>query len=182
MKRRADALPRILLSLACLMLGGPAHAHGPSPSGGHRAHVHGQAELDLALDGSGFDAELRIPMDSLVGFEREPANASERQAVDTALAALSDPERVLRATTAARCTARLVGLEQPKWQDGGSLHGDIEVRYRFECAERARLAAAEVVIFDAFSRLRRIDVRSIDASGARAQRLGRSNRAVKLSR
>jgi hypothetical protein len=42
--------------------------------------------------------------------------------------------------------------------------------------------AAEVVVFEAFSRLRRIDTRSVDAYGARSQRLGRNARVAKLSR
>lgn len=175
-------LSRLLLmaALACAGLIAPALA-SPS-SAGHRAHVHGQAELDFALDETGFEAELRMPMDSLVGFERAPANESERQALDQALAVLKDPDRILRATTTARCTGRLLGIQTPKWGEGEGAHADVEARYRFDCTERPRLMAAEVVVFEAFSRLRRIDTRSVDASGARSQRLGRNARVVKLAR
>ena len=172
----------ILLALAAASQDQPAHAHGAAPGGGHRAHVHGQAELDLTIDRSGFDAELRIPMDSLVGFERPPGSPAEQLALDTALAALQDPNRVLRASTAAECAGRLVGIEKPKWEDGAGAHVDVEARYRFDCAQPGRLVAAEAAVFDSFSRLRRIDVRSIDDSGTRSQRLGRSARVVKLSR
>jgi len=175
-------LSRLLLIAALAWTGAVAPAQAGPPAAGHRAHVHGQAELDFVLDDAGFEAELRMPMDSLVGFERAPASEAERQALDQALATLKDPDRVLRATTAARCTGRLLAIQTPKWREGDSAHADVEARYRFDCAERARLMAAEVVVFEAFSRLRRIDTRSVDAYGARSQRLGRNARVAKLSR
>lgn len=182
MRLRRDTLPRLLLIAALCFASPLPEAHGGPAGSGHRAHVHGQAELDLAIDESGFSAELRLPMDSLVGFERAPANSAEREAFDTALAALKDPDRVLKASTAARCTGRLLDLQTPKWAEGGATHADVEARYRFDCAERSRLVAAEVVVFQAFSRIRRIDTRRVDASGSGAQRLGRNARVVKLSR
>lgn len=175
-------LSRLLLIATLAWTGALAPAQAGPPAAGHRAHVHGQAELDFALDEAGFEAELRMPMDSLVGFERAPASEAERQALDQALAALKDPDRVLRATTAARCTGRLLDIQTPKWGEGEATHADVEARYRFDCAERSRLMAAEAVVFEAFSRIRRIDTRSVDASGARSQRLGRNARVVKLSR
>jgi hypothetical protein len=182
MNRLADVLPGILLILSCVVFGASAHAHGNPGGAGHRAHTHGQAELDLAIDESGFEAELRIPMDSLVGFERAPANDTERVNLDQALAVLKDPERVLRATATAGCTGRLIGLEQPTLDGGASGHHDFEVRYRFDCAERARLLGVEAIVFDAFGRLRRVEVRSIGDAGTRSQRLGRSSRVLKISR
>ncbi|MCM8594809.1 DUF2796 domain-containing protein [Accumulibacter sp.] len=56
------------------MLPGPVHAT-------NRAHVHGQGQLDLAIDHDLVTIELELPLEAVVGFERAPRNERERKAV-----------------------------------------------------------------------------------------------------
>jgi len=178
------AFAGLLLSvcaLAAAQTGGHGHHHGHK----HGAHVHGQAAIDLLLDGQGFEAELTIPLEVLVGFERAPRTPDEQAQLDRALAIIADPLRMLRPSTAAGCSARPTTVQAPYWTApaaGAEVHYDLVVRYRFDCKERERLAGVEVLAFEAFSRLRAVELRSVDERGARAQRLGRTARIAKLSR
>lgn len=191
--RRSSSRARVVLarivSLALLgLFPGPFANLSAQPAGTahqHGAHVHGQASVDLQIDARGFIAEFTFPLEVLVGFERAPRNADEQAQLDRALAVLSDPSRVLRPSAAAACSASVPTLQTPDWSAiaAGSLaHPDLLARYRFDCQDRGRLLGVEVIAFDAFSRLRAIEWRSVDERGARAQRLGRSTRIAKLSR
>jgi hypothetical protein len=174
----------LLLSVCALGLAQPG-GHGYPHGHKHGAHVHGQAAIDLLLDGQGFEAELTIPLEVLVGFERAPRTPDEQAQLDRALAIVADPARMLRPSTAAGCSARPATVKAPDWTAavaGADAHHDLVVRYRFECKERERLAGIEILAFEGFSRLRAVELRSVDERGARAQRLGRSARIAKLSR
>ena len=45
-----------------------------------KAHQHGVARLDLAVDGGTVTIAVEMPLDALVGFERSPRTGAERQA------------------------------------------------------------------------------------------------------
>lgn len=46
-----------------------------------KAHVHGHAKLDMAIDGKTLYVELKSPAESILGFEHEPKSAKEKQTV-----------------------------------------------------------------------------------------------------
>ena len=52
-------------------------------------HTHGQAELDIGIDGKSGAMELRIPGEDLYGFEHLPRTPAERAQRDSAVAKLS---------------------------------------------------------------------------------------------
>ena len=43
-----------------------------------KAHVHGEAELTLVLDGKNLQLEAKIPMSDLVGFEHKPKSKKQK--------------------------------------------------------------------------------------------------------
>jgi len=51
-------------------------------------HTHGEAQLDIGIDGTSGAMELRIPGDDLYGFEHQPRTAVERAKRDSAVAKL----------------------------------------------------------------------------------------------
>ena len=57
------------------------------------AHVHGEAKLEIVVDGGEFAIRFESPLDGLLGFERAPRTAAEKQAVQTMKATLEDAER-----------------------------------------------------------------------------------------
>jgi hypothetical protein len=175
--------PRAALAwMLALGLGAPAGASAHGPGGSNRAHVHGEAALDIAVDAAGFSAELRMPMDTLVGFERAPNRREEQDALHRALERLKTVQQILRPSAAAQCSGRLDRLDLPQWNTASDVHLDIEASYRFDCASNHRLVTIEVALFDSFSRLARVDTRAVDAHGTRAQRLTRNTRVLNLTR
>ena len=66
----------------------------PAVAGPGHAHVHGQARLEVVLDGPVLAIALESPLDGIVGFEHSPRTAAQKQAAAQALAALKDPARL----------------------------------------------------------------------------------------
>ena len=80
---------------------------------GH-VHQHGVLKLDIAVESRKLSLQMASPLDNLVGFERAPRNAAERQRVDAALASYSAGRGPLSAVLEARRTlleTRLMRLE-----------------------------------------------------------------------
>jgi len=159
------------------------------PATGH-SHVHGQGRLDLILDARTLRLEAELPMETLTGFERAPRTDDERQRLSRALEALRAPG-LFRPTPEAACkptlqTLRWSGSGEPATAIGGlpsdETHTDILVTHEFECERPARLAAVEVGLFDALSRLRRIETRIAGPAGAQARTLQRNRRVLEIGR
>ena len=53
-------------------------------------HVHGEAELTIALEGQSVAIEFKSPSANLLGFESAPQNAQELEAVNTVRTLLAD--------------------------------------------------------------------------------------------
>lgn len=54
------------------------------------AHQHGQAELQLAMDGQLVELMALSPAHNLLGFEHEPRTEAEQEAVESALTWLTE--------------------------------------------------------------------------------------------
>lgn len=167
----------LITTLAC--------AAGTGAALAHKAHVHGLARLDVAVEAGNVTLSAEIPMDSLVGFERAPRTDAERKAATEALATLRDGARLFRFDAAAQCTLKSAEvdapvIEQPAKAAPAGGHADVDARYSYACAQPAQLAALEVLLFDAFKRIERIEVQAALAKGQTKSVLRRSARQVKL--
>lgn len=166
------------------LLPGAAQAHG-------RAHVHGQAELELVLEGDELQLTLASPLDSVVGFEHRPRTAAQRQAADKALAALADPARLFGLPAAAGCTPMGHTVNAPVLTDpapasaqaaGGDGHADMETTWRWRCAAPQALDRVQLRLFEAFAPLKRLEVRQVGPGGQGRQMLRRGAAAEVLLR
>lgn len=77
------------------------------------AHVHGQARLEIAVEGEILNIRLESPLDNLIGFERAPRNERERQAVRRMTTQLNDSATQFQPSPAARCMPLDSRLEAP---------------------------------------------------------------------
>jgi hypothetical protein len=182
---------RVRAALAFAFAVGIAAIHGPVLA--HKAHEHGAATLELAVDAGRVTVELSSPLDGLVGFERAPRTDAERKAVDAAIAALRQPEALFRFDPAAQCTPKGVELAAPKLGLGGTVagagaadgageeHGDLQARYELECKGRPP-AFVEVGLFESFRRLSRIDVQWVTPKAQGKVSLKRPAKRVELAR
>ena len=141
------------------------------------AHVHGEARMEISVDREQLVVALEIPLESLLGFERAPRNASEKEAVQGMATKLKDAGKVLMPSAAAQCIATGVTLESPvlsgKPEPGG--HNDMDARYTWRCAKPEALREIATGLFGDFSKLRLISVEFAGPQGQRAGRLDAQN-------
>lgn len=75
-------------------------------------HIHGVADLEIAIDGSELQLVLRGPAEVFFGFEHEPQTPDEHREVAEALADLRDPAASL-ITLAPDCDLEMVAVDTP---------------------------------------------------------------------
>ena len=176
---------KLLLSWACALaasIAGPAMAQG-------KPHVHGAAELDIAIEKSQITLGLEAPLDSLLGFERAPRGDGEKRRVETAVAALRAGESLFQFPIAAGCKLASVELVSPVLKLGPPSpaaaddgHADLDAEYVFTCADTARATEVDVGLFDSFIRMQRIQVEVVTGKGQFKRDLKRPARQVLLVR
>ena len=149
----------------------------PTDAGAQHAHEHGVASLNVALDGKKLVVQLESPLDNLVGFEHAPRTDAQRAALAKMEDTLRAGETWLKPAAAAGCTGRDVKVEQPYRTGAGGTapegdkraapaakgkgkaeeqHAEVRAAYELECATPAALDRVEVLLFDAFPKLKRI--------------------------
>ncbi|ESQ15604.1 MAG: hypothetical protein N838_08225 [Thiohalocapsa sp. PB-PSB1] len=187
----AVSLATALVLIAPWVSAGEEHQHDQDTEyRQHGAHVHGIATLDLALEDNELQIEIHSPAINIVGFEHVPSSADERAALDQAVAALKDGDRLFKFSDNADCrmeqanvTTELLDAEPDEHQvhtqqkteehahehaeehqheeHEGDVHSDIMVVYRFQCAAPDQLTALSVDLFEAFSGMEKIKVQYV---------------------
>lgn len=168
----------LLACLACLAW--PAAQAAPP-------HEHGVARLDVAADAGHVALFLEVPLDSLVGFEREPRTDAERQQVDAMLARLRNAALLFGVDPAAQCGAPRVALVSSALGFGGAPpgrdgHAELQASIDYDCKSGQRAGFVEARLFDAFPRLIRIDVQVATRRGQLKATLRRPVTRVPLAR
>lgn len=186
----ACALERSLMTSRVALCGLALLCCAAGASAG-KAHQHGAVTLDLAVEAAEVSLSVEMPLDSLVGFERAPRTGAERQAAAAALAKMRDGAALFRFDAAAQCTLASAKVEAPVLEPAAKPaatspsageHADLDASYAFRCAQPVRLASLEVLLFDAFPRVERIDVLAVLPHGQRKVVLRRAARTVRLSK
>lgn len=154
----------MLLALSALAFVAPVIA-GP-------AHVHGEARLEIIVEGSELAIRFASPLDGLLGFERAPRTAAEKQALHTMKTTLESSARVFSLPPEAGCTAQPAKITTPVFADKVTAgHLDLDADYRWHCAQPAALRAIDTRLFAEFPRLKRITVDFVGPAGQKSGRL-----------
>lgn len=150
------------------------------------AHVHGQATLNLAVDGQTVNIALETPLDNVLGFEHAPRNEAERQRVRAAVERLKEANSLFVFDPAAQCVLQSVELESAalppdllgkpaKTGEGHAkeahAHADMDVDYVFSCRQINALTGVDVALFGAFPRMKRLSAQVVGKGAQSAQRL-----------
>ncbi len=161
----------------------------PSPD----AHVHGMAELKVAIDGARLEIDLESPLENLLGFEHAPRTEQQRAAVRAMATRLRQAQTLFVPTPAAQCRlmavrlesaalpAALLGEAPPKASEvakDADGHADLDASFTFQCAAPASLKGMEVALMKAFSGLRRLSVSLAGPKGQSATVLTPGKRTV----
>jgi hypothetical protein len=157
------------------------------------AHSHGVARLDVAVDGATVTLRLASPLDSLLGFERAPRNDAERGQVRAMAQALRAGNPFVP-TPAARCRLASVELASPVMAPellgsaagaaGKSAddHAELDGSFVYRCEAPTALQGIDVMLFDYFKRLQRVEAQVVGPQGQSAVRLTARARQIRLAR
>lgn len=144
-----------------------------------RGHVHGRAELDVAVDAGTIAVHLDSPLDSLLGFERAPRTDAERKRAADLVGRLMAADTLFVIDPAAQCKLASVKLESAvlglgaggatphshgKGDDHDS-HADLDMTALFTCTNAAAARFVDVKLFEAFPRYRGIDAQVAAPAG-----------------
>jgi hypothetical protein len=143
----------------------------------HGAHVHGEATLNIGMDGQLLLISLEAPGMSVLGFEHPARDDTERTLYRHALEVLGMPEQWLTLPAAAACVLEASkvephGFESPSEggqaaEDDGSAaphteahheHADFDVTYRYACHVPLAVRTLDVRLFDVFPDLHKVNV------------------------
>lgn len=115
-----------LIAMACIAIPLTSHAHE------HAAHVHGAAEIDVAIEGKKLVITLESPADNLLGFERAPKTDAEKAKLKAVTEQLKQATALFAPDAAAQCKAAAPVVNMPSFKKGE--HSDIDAEYSFDCA------------------------------------------------
>lgn len=139
-------------------------------------HQHGVASLNVVLDGYALELELESPLANLLGFEHAPRTASEQQAYQQLQSRLQDAAALYLPAPEAGCTPGRIEAHQMHHTedleaDGAhrhehdSEHGDIRVRYIYQCRYPAAFNRLELPLLTTFPGIQRLHLQLITARG-----------------
>ena len=120
---------------------------------------------------------------SLLGFERAPRSAAEKQAAAQVIDKLRRTADMVRPDLAAGCEASDVTLisaalglgAMPIAAAPAEEHADIDATYTFRCKQPARLAQIELPLMTAFPRVARIEAQIVAEKGQSKQSVKRAS-------
>ncbi|MES9925746.1 MAG: DUF2796 domain-containing protein [Candidatus Thiodiazotropha endolucinida] len=157
----------IVLLAGSIQLNAAEHEHEH-----HEAHIHGEAQLLLAMEDNTLEMELLSPAMNIVGFEHQPENEAQTRAVESAIDALNQTGRIFSFPDTAKCDSVSVEVVSPLTENDQhdheeEAHSEFKAHYLFRCAEISRLERIEVQLFSAFPGIEVIEVQSISKRGQR---------------
>jgi hypothetical protein len=116
----------------------------------HGAHIHGVAELTLALEDTKLEISFNSPAISVLGFEHKASNSTQLRAVDDARAKLRDAASFF-AFAGTTCTLQSATVDmssvlspEHNSHDGVTSHTDIRAHYEYKCTDGEQLQSLRV--------------------------------------
>lgn len=159
----------IVLSIS--LLGSSIQIHAAeSDHEQHEAHVHGEAQLLIAVEGDALEIEFHTPAMNIVGFEHRSANEAQIQAVESAIGTLKQPDLVFSIPSTAKCEPVSIEVESPLAEHADhdheeETHSNFTGHYHFRCAEISHLEKIDIKLFEQFPGTEVIEVQSISKRG-----------------
>lgn len=156
------------------------------------AHVHGVATLNIALEEQQLELQLDSPAMNLVGFEYHPSSAADKQTVADAERTLKDEQLLFKLTKDAQCALSAVNIDNDLTEHTDEAHhadhadhaddqdehqhSDIQVNYRFTCAEPNKLTGIDLAgFFKAFPLTEKINVQLVTSETQQGSELSASH-------
>jgi len=166
---------RRIALLSVSMLAGLGNLHAAETDHEqHEAHVHGEAQLLIALEANALQIEFLSPAMNIVGFEHQPQNKTQSDAVEQAIETLKQPGLLFSLPPSAECDPASIEVEsslthhhEHEKESKEEGHSDFTGKYYFQCHDISRLGNIDIEIFKRFPGTKVIEVQSISTSGQR---------------
>ena len=164
---------------------------------GHTAHVHGTAELDIALEAQELTIIFESPSDSIYGFEHEAKTEKDIKARDAAVETFkTNVATLFSLPESLGCVHSITKFEAFKADDDDHLddddkanekanekanakskkqhahkgtHGDFEVEVKVTCKSPLKDQTMDIGLFNKFSRLSKIKVQIVGEKSSSTQ-------------
>ena len=173
----------------------------------HGAHLHGVAELTVAVEENAIEMMFTAPAASVVGFESEAASSEQVKAVEDARLVLRDPFRLVtfvgKKCDLIQAVVDLTAISSSQKDehddhdeghddheeghddhdsaDGEESHSDIIVKYEFECSSDGRLKKLEFGPDELLFGLDKVNVMWVSESGQGAAEVTADQLVVELN-
>lgn len=122
-------------------------------------HVHGEAMLNVVLEGSALYIEFASPAINLIGFEHAPGNDEQAAAFSNAEQMLASADRLFH-FSATQCLLENAEIEAPDMKNHELTdhheHADFHASYVFQCEQAKDLTTISVRLFAVFPGIQEI--------------------------
>lgn len=134
-------------------------------------HVHGEAELTIAMEADNVQIQFMAPASDIVGFEHSATSSEQQQALNDARGALSEFTNIF-VLTGGECVMSTVnidmsGLEETKHDahehhktpthEHQHAHPNIIATYDFKCQQLKRLSSLNINVFGVYPAISRVN-------------------------
>lgn len=197
MNKVASCLGLVLLAaMGGSLVASPVAAADAKRAAG--AHLHGHGTLNIAVEGQHILMELQVPGSDVFGFEHAAESEAEKQAHDSALAALRQPLSLFAMPAAAGCelVSGEVAIEaehdekdegkpaaagtQGHRDEHDAGHNEVRGDYILRCDKPGAIDQIRFVYFDRFSGADELDVNVITEHGQHSFAVNRARPMIVL--
>ena len=151
----------------------------------HEAHVHGHAELSIASEGHELIMELHSPAMNIVGFEHQPSNKEQRQAIEKAEQTFKQASTLFSINPEAHCHLEQITVKSALLAENehhedhhdehdhdkhhkvhhdkhdhekNDTHSEFTASYRYHCENIKQLSSMALQLFKQFPAIEELEV------------------------
>ncbi len=126
------------------------------------SHSHGAAEVNISIEGTTVEVEIRAPNLDILGFENTPSGELEHNTVKQLKAQLEKDFEPILFPKESQCKLMGSKVEFDFPDDKGHDHSDFEMELNYTCLELKKVKTVETVLFKRFPTLRSAKVQIIN--------------------
>lgn len=146
---------------------GHSHDHHKDEPG---AHVHGQATMQLAMEGTEVDLFFTTPTVNLLGFEHRPETEAQHTALDKAVNYFR--QMALLHPAGGECRVITATVESPLLdEDFQGSHSDLEVSQTLECSPALPGKRVQVAVLVDWTGIDKLQLQWLGDNGQGSQAL-----------
>jgi hypothetical protein len=178
------------LLFSSMLIAAPQSHHNHSdkhPEPAQQAHLHGTAQLTLALAGNTLEISLESPAANIVGFEHQATAEKHINAVKKAKASLEASGLFL--FSGSDCSLKQANVDmssvieqgrQHSYHDDYAGHSEISANYSYECSMGEKLETLSVDLISVFPAIETLEVMWLTDSQQGAMELTAKSKLIRI--